>query len=110
MKKKKVMEICDEEVDVLDDEEDMANMLSTGHTSSSPVGCLFPENKEQISKACNWPGCVLLALPPEKCQVENCCNYLHHMCQTEWMWKNNIQERELKKECYPCCLLTYNME
>ena len=110
LKKKRVMDRSDEELELMDDEEDMANMLSTAHNSNSPVGCLFPENKEMSSEVCNWPGCLFSELPPEKCQVENCGNYLHHMCQTEWMWKNKIQETQLKKECYYCCLLTYDME
>jgi hypothetical protein len=58
LKKKRVMDRSDEELELMDEEEDMANMLSTAHNSNSPVRCLFPENKEKSSKACNWPECL----------------------------------------------------
>ena len=41
LKKKRDMDRSDEELELMDDEEDMSNMLSTAHNSNSPVGCLF---------------------------------------------------------------------
>ena len=66
-------------------------------TLNSLMTILLSQMRKPTSLEYTWPGCNFIELPPEKCQVRNCCNYLHHMCQTDWLWKNNIEETALKK-------------
>ena len=62
-----------------------------------------PDEEERIpSNACSWPDCAFgMSLLTEICQVCH-CNYLHHVCQTEWEHKNGLDNETLHKICFPC--------
>ena len=57
---------------------------------------------------CSWPVCIetVEGKDVERCGVEQadggkCNGALHHMCQNEWLFKNNKEECTVKR-CYSC--------